>query len=112
MRKSENQGGANSHGAIGDQPKRTVNNGPAKDQEQHADTSPGNNVFDVMSAKPRRESDDADGQDNKEHLNMKMSLAELTQKRQHCDEYRQGEAMQQADTGQRERSIVQQAQMI
>ena len=74
VRKSKDQGGENSHGAIGDQPKRTVNNGPAEDQEQHADTSPGNNAFDLMSAKPQSESDDANGQDNKEHLNMKMAL--------------------------------------
>ncbi len=112
MRKSEDQGGADSHGAIGDDAVRTVNNGPAKHQEQHADTSPGNNAFDVMSVKPQRESDDADGQDNEEHLNMKMSLAKLTQKRQHRDEYRQGEAMQQADTGQRDCGIVQQAHMV
>lgn len=112
MCKSEDQGSANSHGAIGDDAVRTVNDGPAKHQEQHAETSPGNNAFDLVSAKPRRESDDADGQDNKEHLNMKMSLGELTQKRQHRDENRQGEAMQQAECGQRDCSIVQPAQII
>ncbi len=43
---------------------------------------------------------------------MKMSFADLTQKRQQRDEDRQGEAMQQANTGQGNRRIVQQAQII
>ena len=60
-----------------------------------------------MPTEPQRESENANRQDNEEHLDMKMSLAELTQKRQHRDEYRQGEAMQQANTGQYDRRIVQ-----
>ena len=56
---SENQGSTNSHYAISDQPKRTVNNGCAKCQKQHTDDSPGKYAFDVMPAKPQYECDDA-----------------------------------------------------
>ncbi len=51
-----------------------------------------------MLAKSQRESDDTNRQHYEQHLNMKMSLAELTHKREHRDEYRQGQAMQQTNT--------------
>ncbi len=54
--KSEDQGSTNRHNAISDQAKRTVNDGRADRQEQHADNSPGKYAFDVMSAKAQHES--------------------------------------------------------
>lgn len=112
VRRGENQGGTNGHYSIGDQAERTVNYGCAERKEQHADNAPGNYASDMMSAKPERESDDADRQHDEEHLTMKMSLAELTHKRYHRNEYGQRQAMQKADSRQCHGSIVEKSRMI
>ena len=79
----------------------------AKYQEHHADDSPGDNAYKSMAAKSHREGNNTDGQDDDEHLHMKMSFTELAQKGQYRYEYGQGEAMQQAQARQCDSRIVQ-----
>ncbi len=104
---SENQGPANRQQAISDDAVRTVCDRSANDQKQHANPAPGDHTPAAMAAKPVRKSNNADGQDGYEHLNMKMTYAELTPKRQQCDYHWQGEAVQQAESGQRDSGVVQ-----
>ena len=77
---SEDQSRTNSHCSICDKPERTVNHGCAERKEQHADTAPNNDAFDMMSAKPKRECDDADRHHDQEHLDVKVAVAELAHK--------------------------------
>jgi len=104
---SENQGSANRQQAISDNAVRTVRDRPANYQKQYANSAPGDNTPAAVAAKPGRKSNNADGQDGNEHLNMKMTCAELTQKRQHRNCHWQGETVHQAESGQRDSGVVQ-----
>lgn len=107
MRGSKNHGPEHGRSAIGDDTVRAVQDRSAKHQQHHACASQDDDYFAAVAAKSEEKSDDADRHNDEQHLNVEMSLAELTERRQHGDQDRQRQAMQQTESGQSDGDTVQ-----
>lgn len=78
----------------------------ADDEQQHAGSACRDNEHILVSAKTDRKCENAEWQNDDEHLQMQVSGGELRDKGQACDEQRQCQAMNKAQAGQGDRYTV------
>lgn len=84
-----------------------MHNGCARRQQQQPGGAAEQDPDAMVPAETQAERNDADRDDNGQHLQVKVVVAELPGKRQQPDEEGQREAMQQAQSRQRDGGLVQ-----
>jgi len=106
MRSRESERAQYRKQAIRCQAQLSVGKCRADDEQQHAGSACRNDEPALVSAKTDRKCENAERQNDDEHLQMQVSGGKLREKRQACDEQRQCQTMNQAQAGQGDRGTV------
>ncbi len=96
MRRRQDQSTGNRKDAIGHQAELVVCDRGADDEQKHAQGTARNDVQAFVMPVTKAEGDEAERQDDDEHLRVQMAFGELCKERQACHDQRQSQTVYQA----------------